>query len=138
MRNFSEKEIEEVKFMLSHLKTIDDKTDIIIKASNGVLTLIVGIVAFMIAFASEKITAYDVILVSVPISLVLVSMVSSLLLLYPKFTQLVFFEREDFQTIERRYYLSLKKKNFWMKISVFSLVLGILSFILWFMYVVLQ
>ncbi len=138
MKNFSEKEIEEVKFMLNHLKTMDDKTDIIIKASNGVLTLIVGIVAFMIAFASERITTYDVILVSIPISLVLVSMVSSLLLLYPKFTQLVFFEREDFQTIERRYYLSLKKKNFWMKVSVFSLVLGILSFILWFMYVVLQ
>jgi len=138
MRNFEEREMEEVKFMLNHLKTIDDKTDIIIKASNGVLTLIVGIVAFMIAFASDKITTRDVILVSVPISLVLVSMISSLLLLYPKFTQLVFFEREDFQTIERRYYLSLRKKNFWMKVSVFSLVLGILSFILWFMYVVLQ
>ncbi len=137
MGRLNEHEIKEVNFMLSHLKTIDDKTDIIIKASNGVLALIVGIVAFMIAFAPKKLTYLDIALVTIPISLILTSMISSLLLLYPKFTQLVFFEREDFNSIERRYYLSLKKKNFWIKLSVFSLIFGIISFIAWFLFVII-
>ncbi len=136
MRDLNDREMSYVNFMLNHLKTIDDKTDIIIKASNGILALIVGIVAFLIAFASHKINGVILFFVFIPIALVLISIIFALLLLYPKFTQLVFFEKEEFPTIESRYYLSLKKKISLIRYSVFALVFAIISFAIWFMVVI--
>jgi hypothetical protein len=133
---FSQDEILQVNFMLNHLKTLDDKTDIIIKASNGILALVVGIVAFMIAFAPHKLGTMEILFVLVPISSILFSVISSLLLLYPKFTQYVFFEKKrSFNEIERLYHLSLRKKSSWIKLSVMGLIFGIISFIGWFIYV---
>ncbi|RLF91412.1 hypothetical protein DRN46_01375 [Thermococci archaeon] len=124
----------EVQFMLNHLKAMDDKTDVVIKAANGVMALIVGVIAFLMAFAPQKLDELSMIAVSIPITSVLLSIISSLLLLYPKFTQLVFFEKEeDFEKIEERYYASLRKKTKWMKVTLFWLVLGIISFVSWFM-----
>jgi len=74
----SEKEIMQVNFMLEHLKTLDDKTDIIVKASNGLLTLVVGIVAFLVAFAPQKINTLNILLVLIPITSILFSVISSL------------------------------------------------------------
>ncbi|RLI14187.1 hypothetical protein DRO49_06445 [Candidatus Bathyarchaeota archaeon] len=130
----SEREFLEVQFMLNHLKAMDDKTDVVIKAANGVMALIVGVIAFLMAFAPQKLDELSMIAVSIPITSVLLSIISSLLLLYPKFTQLVFFEKEeDFEKIEERYYASLRKKTKWMKVTLFWLVLGIISFVSWFM-----
>ena len=133
----TENEIMQVNFMLQHLKTLDDKTDIIVKASNGILTLVVGIVAFLVAFAPHKVNAYVLLLVLIPISSILFTVISSLLMLYPVFTQHVFFEkRKDLDEIELIYHQSLRKKSAWIRVSVFGLVFGMISFIVWFIYVI--
>ncbi len=132
-----DEEIKYVNFMLQHLRTLDDKTDIIVKASNGILTLVVGIVAFLVAFAPHKVNSYVLLLVLVPISSILFTVISSLLMLYPVFTQHVFFEkRRDLDEIEEIYHHSLRKKSAWIRASVFGLIFGMISFIAWFIYVV--
>lgn len=132
----SERELQEINFMLEHLKVLDDKIDITIKASNGILALVVGVMAFMIAFVREEVGIGEILLFLIPVSSVLLSVISSILLLYPKFTQYVFFEKKmSFEEIESLYRLSLRKKSNWIRLSVFSLVLGMASFIIWFVYV---
>ncbi len=136
-KRLSQEEIMQVNFMLQHLKTLDDKTDIIVKASNGILTLVVGIVAFLVAFAPHKIDASKILLVLVPVSSILFTVVSSLLMLYPMFTQYVFLEkRGTFEEIEKLYHQSLKKKSEWIKMSVLGLIFGMISFVGWFIYVI--
>lgn len=123
-------ELRQVDFMLSHLSAIDKKTDIIVKGTSATLALIVGSMAYIITFAPAK-EPILVIPVVVPISCVLVSLICSSLLLWPEFTQYVFFTKDDFDGIEVKYWASLRKKNRWLKMASISLVVGLVSFMAW-------
>lgn len=123
-------ELKQVDFMLSHLSAIDNKIDIVVKGSSGMLALIVGSMAYVITFAPVK-ELILVISVVVPISCILYSLICSSLLLWPEFTEYVFFTKDDFEGIETRYWASLRKKNRWLKMASISLVIGLVSFMVW-------
>lgn len=130
----SPEELEAVKFMLSHLARFDDKANILIRGSGVTLILVAGLAGFLITFLStERIFALFVFLL-IPILLLCGCVISSSLLLWPKFTESVFFSKESYKVLEVKYRDSLAKKDKWIKRAIFFLVSGLLSFAGWLLY----
>ncbi|RLI06097.1 hypothetical protein DRO26_00210 [Candidatus Bathyarchaeota archaeon] len=126
----SKEELEQVKFMLTHLSRFDDKANILVRASGTTLVLVAGLSGFLITLLRVGRTLMVFILL-VPVFSLCISVICSSMLLWPKFTESLFFKKESYDVLESKYRDSLEKKDKWIKRAIVSLIFGLLSYVGW-------